>query len=91
MDAVVEQVEREHGENALAEPRRPRPGHVPFADDAKELLSQTLRQAVDRRDRRISDEHLLLALAAGKGATAQVLAAHGLTYPEVRARLAKAV
>jgi ATP-dependent Clp protease ATP-binding subunit ClpA len=90
VDAVVEQVEREHGANALAEPRRPRPGHVRLADDARDLLSQTLRQAVERRDRRISDEHLLLALAAGNGATAQVLAAHGLTYPEVRARLAKA-
>jgi ATP-dependent Clp protease ATP-binding subunit ClpA len=89
VDAVVEQVERDHGANALAEPRRlARGGRVPFAADAKSLLVGTLRQAVDRRDRRIGDEHMLLALAAGNGVTAQVLAAHGLTYPEVRARLA---
>jgi ATP-dependent Clp protease ATP-binding subunit ClpA len=90
VDAVVEQVEKEHGENALAEPRRSRLRHRPFAPEAREVLVRTLRQAVERRDRRISDEHMLLALAAGSGSTAEVLAAHGLTYPEVRARLAKA-
>jgi ATP-dependent Clp protease ATP-binding subunit ClpA len=91
VDAVVEQVERDHGANALAEPPRPgRRGRTPFAADTKALLTDTLRQAVERRDRRIGDEHLLLALAAGKGLAAQVLAAHGLSYPEVRARLAEA-
>jgi ATP-dependent Clp protease ATP-binding subunit ClpA len=91
VDAVVEQVERDHGANALAEPSRlGRHGRVSFAPDAKALLVDTLRQAVDRRERRIGDEHMLLALAAGNGVTAQVLAAHGLSYPEVRARLAKA-
>lgn len=88
VDAVVEQVEREHGPNALAEPRRSRLAHTPFAPDARELLTRTLRQALDRRDRRIGDEHMLLALASGDGAVAEVLAAHGLTYPQVRARLA---
>ncbi|MGH3763423.1 Clp protease N-terminal domain-containing protein [Actinophytocola sp.] len=90
VDTIVERVEREHGADALVEPRRARRGHRPFGPDARELLVRTLRQAMDRRDRRISDEHMLLALAAGTGSTAEVLAAHGLTYPEVRARLAKA-
>ncbi len=88
VDAVVDRVERELGENALAEPRRSRGGRVRFADDAKDLLGRTLHQAVDRGDRRIGDEHLLLALAARQGGPAQVLAAHGLTYAEVRSRLA---
>ncbi|HEV7648343.1 MAG TPA: Clp protease N-terminal domain-containing protein [Actinophytocola sp.] len=89
VDTVVEQVEREHGAGALTEPRTPRLARVPFADETKELLVTTLRQAVERGDRRIGDEHLLLALAFSGGA-AQVLAAHGLTYPELRARLAQA-
>ncbi|HEY7596031.1 MAG TPA: Clp protease N-terminal domain-containing protein [Actinophytocola sp.] len=88
VDAIVERVERTHGVNALADQRRDRAGHTPFADETKALLARTLRQAVDRRDRRISDEHVLLALAAGGGSTGEVLARHGLTYPEVRARLA---
>jgi ATP-dependent Clp protease ATP-binding subunit ClpA len=88
VDDVVAQVEREHGANALAEPRRSRLRHTPFAPDARELLLRTLRQAVERNERQISDEHVLLALASGKGPAAEVLAAHGLTYPEVSARLA---
>lgn len=88
VDDVVAQVERDHGVNALAEPRRRMARHRPFAPDAKELLARTLRQAVNRRERHISDEHMLLALASGGGAPAEVLAAHGLTYPEVRAKLA---
>lgn len=88
VDAIVERVEQEHGVNALAERGRSRWGRIPFAKDARELLVRTLRQAVDRREREISDEHMLLALASGRGSTAQVLAEHGLTYAEVRARLA---
>ena len=87
VDDVVAQVEREHGVNALAEPRRKKK-HTPFAPDARELLVRTLNQAIDRNEREISDEHVLLALASGTGPAAEVLAAHGLTYPEVRARLA---
>jgi ATP-dependent Clp protease ATP-binding subunit ClpA len=90
VDAVVEQVEREHGAGALAEPRAAKLGRVPFADETKELLAATLRQAQGHGDRQITDEHLLLALVAAGGSPAQVLAAHGLTYAEVRARLAKA-
>ena len=88
VDDVVAQVEAEHGVNALAQPPRSRLRRTPLAPDARDLLVRTLRQALDRRDRRISDEHMLLALAAGSGSPAEVLAAHGLTYPEVRARLA---
>ena len=89
VDAIVERVEADHGQNALAEPRRSRKlGRRPFAPEARKLLGRTLHQAVDRGDRQITDEHLLLALASGGGSSAQVLAAHGLTYPEVRARLA---
>lgn len=88
VDAIVERVEQAHGANALAGQPRKRTGHIPFAVETKDLLVRTLRQAVDRRDRRIGDEHVLLALASGGGSTGEVLAEHGLTYPEVRARLA---
>jgi ATP-dependent Clp protease ATP-binding subunit ClpA len=90
VDTVVEQVEREHGAGALAEPRATRLARVPFADETKALLVTMLRQAKDRGDRQLTDEHLLLALVSAGGSPAQVLAAHGLTYTEVRTRLAKA-
>ena len=92
--AVVDRIEAVHGENALADARPRRSwfpmGHIPFADAAKSLLVGCLRQAKDRHERHIGDEHLLLAMAAATGVPAQVLADHGLTYAELRTRLAKA-
>lgn len=92
--AIVERIEEAHGENALAVGPRRRSryakGHIPFTGEAKALLTSSLRQAQEHGDRRLGDEHLLLALAAGTGVATQVLARHGLSYPEVRTRLAKA-
>jgi hypothetical protein len=38
----------------------------------------------------LGNEHLLLALAAHEGVAGQLLAAHGLGYLDVRARLTRA-
>lgn len=89
--AVVEQVERAHGENALAGVSR-RSGflsrHVRFGREAKAVLVGTLRQARERGEREIGDEHVLLALASGGGVCGEVLAGRGLSYGEVRRRFA---
>jgi ATP-dependent Clp protease ATP-binding subunit ClpA len=88
--AVVEQVERVHGENALAGVSRgPRfwSKHVRFGREAKAVLVGTLRQARERGEREIGDEHVLLALAGGGGVCGEVLAGRGLSYGEVRRRL----
>lgn len=94
VDAVVERVERAHGENALADrtPRRLRllGGHRPFTEEAKALLAAALVQARELNDRHIGDEHLLLAMSADRGVAAQVLTGHGLSHAELRARLAGA-
>jgi len=94
VSAIVDRIEEAHGENALAAGPRRRSrysrSHVPFTTEAKSLLTAALREAQDRRDRQLGDEHLLLALAAGTGLAAEVLAEHGLSHHEVRARLAKA-
>lgn len=42
-----------------------------------------LRAATALRDRRIGDEHLLLALTVRPGVPAEVLADHGVTYESV--------
>ncbi|MCT2585732.1 Clp protease N-terminal domain-containing protein [Actinophytocola gossypii] len=90
--AIVDTVERTHGPGALAAPRRRHypMSHIPFAPTAKAVLSGALRQAKERRHRHIGDDHVLLALATTSGPAAQALAAHDLTYPDLRTRLAQA-
>ena len=44
------------------------------------MLERCLRIAVAHRDRRIGDEHLLLALTARPGVPSEVLADQGVTY-----------
>lgn len=91
LDEVVAHAERSLGENVLnsasAQPSRTRP---PFATVAKDILRGALDQARSMRHKEIRDEHVLLALAAHEGVAGQLLTAHGLSYLDVRARLAKA-
>jgi ATP-dependent Clp protease ATP-binding subunit ClpA len=92
---IVSRVEEVHGEGALRDggtgAGRGRSwwsgfvgGHRPFAQGAKDLLTESLRMALAQRDRYIGDEHLLLALAARPGVPAEVLADHGVTYASLR-------
>lgn len=96
LDEVVAQVERAFGENALvsggpaARPEASSARRVPFAPVAKDVLRGALDQVRSMRHRELRDEHLLLALAAHEGVAGQLLAAHGLSYLDVRAQLAKA-
>ncbi|MEU4795946.1 Clp protease N-terminal domain-containing protein [Streptomyces sp. NPDC023327] len=90
---IVSRVEESHGEGALAagagKERRGRRtgkawfGRVPFSREAKDALVQSLRIATARHDRRIGDEHILLALTVRPGVTAEVLADHGVTHASV--------
>ncbi|WP_133912461.1 Clp protease N-terminal domain-containing protein [Streptomyces sp. NBC_00582] len=75
---IVARVEQTHGVGALAVGRRAgRPG---FGQDAKRILERSLRMALAHRDRRIGDEHILLALTTHPGPAAEVLADHGVTH-----------
>jgi ATP-dependent Clp protease ATP-binding subunit ClpA len=80
LSQIVHRVEQTHGQGALAGTRRRLSGRRPFSRGAKELVVESLRVAVARRDRHIGDEHLLLALTARPGVPAEVLADHGVTY-----------
>ncbi|WPO71464.1 Clp protease N-terminal domain-containing protein [Streptomyces sp. KN37] len=88
--AIVSRVEEAHGEGALAGARGKAGrggqrwlGRVPFSREAKDALVKSLRIATARRDRRIGDEHILLALTARPGVVAEVLADHGVTHAGV--------
>lgn len=94
VEEVVARVEGVHGAGALAGPaaaprrRRGRPLRRPFTREAKSVLERSLRMSVGRGDKRIGDEHLLLALTARPGLAAHVLADHGVTYIQVEQALA---
>lgn len=47
------------------------------------MLEGALRIALARRERRIGDEHILLALTSRPGVPAEVLAGHGVTHESV--------
>lgn len=86
LDAIVANVRRDHGEDALAE----RPSSGPrrggrtrgFTDDVRKLLAGASREASKLGDRHLGDEHLLLALLFGGTVAADALAAHGITYDQ---------
>ncbi|MFF1702292.1 Clp protease N-terminal domain-containing protein [Streptomyces sp. NPDC058252] len=87
LSEIVSRVEEAHGQGALESGSRGggarRSKRRPFAQGAKDVLTQALRVAVARRDRHIGDEHLLLALTVRGGVPAEVLADHGVTYEAV--------
>jgi ATP-dependent Clp protease ATP-binding subunit ClpA len=99
VDRVLDAVEETHGEGALGDqkpvPARRRPwplrmsaSHLPFSDQAKQALEQSLKEALALGDRELGTEHVLLALLQGRGVVAEVLDRHGLGYLDVRAALA---
>ncbi|MGQ4382812.1 Clp protease N-terminal domain-containing protein [Streptomyces sp. SAS_270] len=86
LSEIVSRVEEAHGEGVLEPGRRAAGRWVkrrPFAQGAKGAVAQSLRIAVARHDRRIGDEHFLLALTVRPGVPAEVLADHGVTYEKV--------
>ncbi|MFG3405848.1 Clp protease N-terminal domain-containing protein [Streptomyces sp. NPDC048142] len=88
--AIVSRVETAHGEGALAAGRGSRrwwSGHRAFTPGAKAVLEKSLRVALERGDRFIGEEHLLLALTAMPGVVADVLAEHGATCATVQRAL----
>ncbi|MFF3749579.1 Clp protease N-terminal domain-containing protein [Streptomyces sp. NPDC002018] len=86
VDRIVSAVEAAHGEGAMRAGAagggsgRWRPVRKGFSPAAKGALAKSLRIAAGRRDRRIDDAHILLALSARPGVVAEVLADHGATY-----------
>ncbi|WP_206796135.1 Clp protease N-terminal domain-containing protein [Amycolatopsis sp. MtRt-6] len=84
VEQIVERVEQTHGEGALAGRLGPvKRGHIPFTAQAKKTLELSLREAVRLEDKRLGQEHILLALAQQRGPD-EVLARHGADYLTLR-------
>jgi ATP-dependent Clp protease ATP-binding subunit ClpA len=92
VDLIVASVESAHGEGALATaPKRKRRffgNHLPFTAAAKKTLERSLFEARDLGHGTLRTEHVLLALLAQRGLVAEVLGAHGVSYTELRKRVA---
>ncbi len=64
-------------------------GPIPFATSTKAVFAQSLQEALARKDTRIGNEHLLLAIAARGGTVSSAaLAEHGATHAAMLAALA---
>ncbi|MFI7503583.1 Clp protease N-terminal domain-containing protein [Streptomyces sp. NPDC049687] len=90
---IVSRIEEVHGAGAMsdgspsggaagggAKGAGRRTGRPAFGRGAKRILEQSLRMALSHHDRRIGDEHILLALTVHPGPAAEVLADHGVTH-----------
>jgi ATP-dependent Clp protease ATP-binding subunit ClpC len=72
-----------------ANPPVPTQVEIPFSVRAKSILTSAAEEADDLRVQHIGTEHLLLALARDERShTSALLAAHGLTFAELRRRAA---
>ncbi|MDV8021813.1 Clp protease N-terminal domain-containing protein [Rhodococcus sp. IEGM 1330] len=65
LDTVVSTIDSTLGPGALEGVQGGGSSHLPFAASAKEVLKLTLKEAVERRDREIGVEHVLLGLVRG--------------------------
>ena len=93
VDQIVDSIEQSLGEGALARttPRRKRwlfGQHIPFDPAVRKALERSLFEAKDLGHGYLGREHLVLALLAGRGLVAEVLEARGVSYVEVRKRVA---
>jgi len=82
---------RERTESAAGRgDQEPPPGHIPFTDQAKDLLKLSLRESVDLGHDYVGTEHILLGvLRQGESTAARVLSDLGASHERVRAEVVR--
>ena len=88
LEAVREQVERTFGPASWSASSSP--GRLPFTADAKRVLERALREALDLRQRRLTGEHVLLALL-GEARVRALLARLGVQADELQGHVRAAL
>lgn len=107
LDQVRRTIEENFGPGALRLPRGDAPkrrgllrrfsssgprGHIPFSARAKKVLELSLREALRLKHTFIAPEHIMLGiLREGDGLAAQLLAAAGVDFDQLRADLTDAL
>jgi ATP-dependent Clp protease ATP-binding subunit ClpA len=86
LDEVKERVERNFGEGAWNR-RSAKPGHIPFAPDAKKALELSLRHALALKSKTIEAGHILLGVLDSGTGVKETLHAVGVEPVEVKRRL----
>ena len=89
LEEIRRRAEDNFGPGALERRRRPRGSHVPFSGRGKKALELALREAIDRGDKEIGDEHVLLGLLR-EGGVERLLRAVGADPAALRAALSPA-
>jgi ATP-dependent Clp protease ATP-binding subunit ClpC len=82
---------RERTESAAGRgDQEPPPGHIPFTEQAKDLLKLSLGESVDLGHDYVGTEHILLGvLRQGESTAARVLADLGANHERVRAEVVR--
>jgi ATP-dependent Clp protease ATP-binding subunit ClpA len=89
LDAVRSAAEAAFGPGALDSSRPMPTGHMPFADESKRVLEQTLRFVSRRKEKRIDSGHVLVGvLAVADPTVTRVLQQLGTDPDVLRARAA---
>ena len=72
-------IDSTHGDGDVAPP-----GHIPFSDEAKKALEQSLRESLAQDHTYISTEHMLLGLLVADTGVAEILTALGVSPEHAR-------
>jgi len=84
LDTIVSTIDSTLGSGALEGAHTSLPRHLPFAASAKEVLKLSLKEAVERRDREIGVEHVLLGLVRGADPTFTALVQQHCSLQQLR-------
>lgn len=86
LETIRERVEGAVGRGDQVPPS----GHIPFAEEAKDLLKNSLRASLDLGHDYIGTEHILLGVfSQGESVAARVLTDLGADYDRVRAEVTR--
>jgi ATP-dependent Clp protease ATP-binding subunit ClpC len=86
LETIRERVEGAVGRGGQAPPSR----HIPFTEQAKDLLKNSLRESLDLGHDYIGTEHILLGVfSQGESVAARVLADLGADHDRVRAEVTR--
>lgn len=89
LEDVRRRVEQTFGPGALDRPGRRRRGFLPFTDEAKRVLENSLRELLQLGGREIRPEHVLLGVVRTGGEGTRLLEALGVDLHALRAEVVR--
>ncbi|EID54041.1 Clp protease N-terminal domain-containing protein [Saccharomonospora xinjiangensis] len=87
VEDMLDRLSKDSGESSGSRRRGFFGGHLPFSDAARRVLLRSLEEAKELGEKRITVDHVLLAVLGVQGPVADVLADAGVTRSAVRRHL----